>query len=188
MKFCTSSVNSLHKFRRKIVFWFHLLKSAWNKPNHKEHESIHLLERLPLHLRKNQAHQSAATSLYLLDLHRWIFSVILKIQKVELSQAMAKGPFSKRATTALAIRLVTTMVILCATICRIRGFVLNPSIRIMSGNGSSSRSLLQNSNSYSESMSVPTVINPMSKRRIHLGGTSFEERKSKFRYKIAKAF
>ncbi len=44
--------------------------------------------------------------------------------------------------------------------------------------GSSARRccpLMSNSNIYDESMSVPTVINPTSKRRIHLGGTISKE-------------
>eukprot|EP00533_Pseudo-nitzschia_delicatissima_P011765 CAMPEP_0197273212 /NCGR_PEP_ID=MMETSP1432-20130617/10960_1 /TAXON_ID=44447 /ORGANISM="Pseudo-nitzschia delicatissima, Strain UNC1205" /LENGTH=360 /DNA_ID=CAMNT_0042738855 /DNA_START=22 /DNA_END=1104 /DNA_ORIENTATION=- len=70
------------------------------------------------------------------------------------------------------------MTILCAARYRIRGFVLLPSTRMASMVGCAARSccpLMSNSNIYDESMSVPTVINPTSKRRIHLGGPKYTQ-------------
>ena len=89
---------------------------------------------------------------------------------------MAKGVFSEGSTRTIARRLVTIMTIICAN--QIRGFVLVPSTRIVPWVGYAARryrTLLSSSNLYCESMSVPTVINPISKRRIHLGGTMSKE-------------
>lgn len=70
------------------------------------------------------------------------------------------------------------MTIICAARHQSRGFHLLPSTRMASRvdcGAHRCRTVLKDSNIYSESMSVPTVVNPISKRRIHLGGRIYKE-------------
>ena len=86
---------------------------------------------------------------------------------------MARAGCSWRSTRTIARRLIMIMTIICVARHHTRGFHLLPSTRMVSRVCSSARrcrTLLKDSNIYSESMSVPTVVNPISKRRIHLGG------------------
>jgi hypothetical protein len=91
--------------------------------------------------------------------------------------AMVKGGRFGRLVRRITGRLVAIMTIICAMRCRIQGFIPVPSTQKMSQRVDCcavrrcSTLLLSNSNICGENRSVPTVVNPISKRRIHLGGT-----------------
>lgn len=102
-----------------------------------------------------------------------------KVQKYQRSETkfhvMIRGGSSGRLARTITRRLVAIMAISCAMRFRIRGFVSVPSTQIMTPRVDCAArrcsTLLSNSNIWGENRLVPTVVNPVSKRRIHLGGT-----------------
>jgi len=94
---------------------------------------------------------------------------------------MVKGGRFGRLVRRITGRLVAIMTIICAMRYRIQGFIPVPSTQIMSQRVDCcavrrcSTLLLSNSNICGENRSVPTVVNPISKRLIHLGGPKYTE-------------
>lgn len=84
-----------------------------------------------------------------------------------------------RLVRTIERRIVTIMTIICAArLYEVRGFLSLSSIRTQTRvdcAGRWCRTLLRNSNICGEGNSVPTVVNPISKRLIHLGGPRYKK-------------